>query len=118
MRALAVLGLVLALALPAGVAAFPVGLQVSPHTVASGGIVHVHGNVGNGCSHHGSVTVISNAFHAGHDFAGVNAIFIRIRSNGNFAATTRIPSSRAPGAYHVGARCGGGSFGNITLHIS
>ena len=51
-------------------------------------------------------------------FLGVNAIFIRIRSSGNFAATTRIPSSRAPGSYHVGARCGGGSFGNITLHIT
>lgn len=116
MRALA--AIVLALALPAAASAFPVGLQVQPHTIPAGQIVHVHGNVGNGCSHNGSVTVISNAFHAGHDFAGVNAIFIRIRSNGNFAATTRIPSSRAPGAYHVGARCGGGSFGNITLHVT
>jgi hypothetical protein len=115
-RAIAIVAL--ALAVPASAAAFPVGLQVTPHTVAAGKIVHVHGNVGNGCSHHGSVTVISNAFHAGHDFAGINAIFIRIRSSGNFAATTRIPSSRAPGAYHVGARCGGGSFGNITLHVT
>lgn len=115
-RVLAVVAL--ALALPASVAAFPVGLQVTPHTVPRGQIVHVHGNVGNGCSHHGSVTVISSAFHAGHEFAGVNAISIRIRSSGNFAATTRIPGSRAPGAYHVGARCGGGSFGNITLHVT
>jgi len=117
-RALALLALILVLALPAAAGGFPVGLQVTPHTLPAGAIVHVHGNVGNGCSHHGSVTVISNAFHAGHDFAGVNAIFIKVRSSGKFAATTRIPSSRAPGAYHVGARCGGGSFGNITLHIT
>ena len=118
MRVPALLGLALAIALPATASAFPMGLQLTPHTVAAGSVVHVHGNVGNGCSHHGSVTVISNAFHAGHDFAGVNAIFIRVRPSGNFAATTRIPASRAPGAYHVGARCGGGSFGNITLHVT
>ena len=116
MRALAVIAL--ALALPASAAAFPVGLHVTPHTVPAGKIVHVSGNVGNGCSHSGKVTVISNAFHAGGEFAGVNAIFIHIRPSGNFAAKTRIPSSRAPGAYHVGARCGGGSFGNITLHVT
>jgi hypothetical protein len=28
------------------------------------------------------------------------------------------PCSRAPGSYHVGARCGGGSFGNVTLHVT
>src|SRR5438477_605580 len=74
--------------------------------------------VGGGCSHSGKVTVLSAAFHAGGEFAGVNAIFIHIRPSGNFAAQTRIPSSRAAGAYHVGARCGGGSFGNITLHVT
>jgi hypothetical protein len=116
MRYLAVLALFLAL--PAAAASAPVGLHVTPHTVAAGKVVHVSGNVGNGCSHSGKVTVISAAFHAGQDFAGVNAIFIHIRPSGNFAAKTRIPSSRAPGAYHVGARCGGGSFGNITLHVT
>jgi hypothetical protein len=64
------------------------------------------------------VTVLSAAFHSGHEFAGVNAILIHIRPSGAFAAKTRIPSSRAPGAYHVGARCGGGSFGNVTLHVT
>lgn len=105
-------------ALPAAAAAAPVGLQVSPHTVRAGKIVHVSGNVGSGCGHTGSVTVISAAFHHGHEFAGVNAIFIHIRPSGNFFAETRIPSTRAAGAYHVGARCGGGSFGNITLHVT
>jgi hypothetical protein len=110
--------LAIALAMPAAAAGSSVGLHVTPHTVPAGKIVHVSGNVGNGCSHSGKVTVISAAFHAGHEFAGVNAIFIRIRPSGNFAAKTRIPSSRAAGAYHVGARCGGGSFGNITLHVT
>jgi hypothetical protein len=110
--------LALLLALPATAASAPVGLHVSPHTVAAGKVVHVSGNVGNGCSHGGKVTVISAAFHAGQEFAGVNAIFIHIRPSGNFAAKTRIPSSRAPGSYHVGARCGGGSFGNVTLHVT
>jgi hypothetical protein len=116
MRVLAALAVVLAL--PAAAAGSSVGLHVTPHTVPAGKIVHVSGNVGNGCSHTGSVTVISAAFHRGQEFAGVNAISIHIRPSGNFAAKTRIPSSRAPGSYHVGARCGGGSFGNITLHVT
>ena len=116
MRVLALVATVLAL--PAAAAAAPFGLNVSPHTVRAGKIVHVSGNVGNGCEHKGSVTVISAAFHPGHEFAGVNAIFIHIRPSGNFAAKTRIPSTRATGAYHVGARCGGGSFGSITLHVT
>jgi hypothetical protein len=116
-RYLALLAIVLALPAAAAVAA-PFGLHVTPHTVPAGKVVHVSGNVGNGCSHNGSVTVISAAFHSGHEFAGVNAIFIHIRSGGSFAAKTRIPASRAPGSYHVGARCGGGSFGNVTLHVT
>ena len=110
--------IVTVLAVPAAAAAGPVGLHVSPHTVKAGKIIHVSGNVGNGCDHHGSVTVISAAFHPGHEFAGVNAIFIHIRPSGRFAAKTRIPSARAAGSYHVGARCGGGSFGSITLHVT
>jgi hypothetical protein len=110
--------IVTVLAVPAAAAAGPVGLHVSPHTVKAGKIIHVSGNVGNGCGHNGNVTVISAALHAGHEFAGVNAIFIHVRPSGNFAAKTRIPSTRAPGAYHMGARCGGGRFGNITLHVT
>ena len=114
----AILVLAIALAVPAVAAGSSVGLHVRPHTVPAGKIIHVSGNVGNGCSHHGQVTVISAALHAGQEFAGVNAIFLHIHADGSFAAKTRIPSSRALGAYHVGARCGGGSFGNITLHVT
>jgi hypothetical protein len=114
----ALVAIAIALALPAGASAASFGLHVKPHSVAAGKIVHVSGNVGNGCSHHGNVTVISAAFHSGQEFAGVNAIFLHIHADGSFAAKTRIPSSRAPGAYHVGARCGGGSFGNVTLNVT
>jgi hypothetical protein len=110
--------LAIGLAVPAAASAASFGLHLTPHTVAAGNVVHVSGNVGNGCSHHGEVTVISAAFHAGHEFAGVNALFIHLRPSGKFAAKTRIPSSRAPGSYHVSARCGGGSFGNVTLHVT
>ena len=116
MRALLVT--IAVLAVPVAVAGAAAPLQVSPLTVPAGRIVHVSGNVGSGCSHSDTVTVISAAFHAGHNFAGVNAIFIHVRPSGRFAAKTRIPSSRAPGSYHVGARCGGGSFGNVTLHVT
>ncbi|HEY1597806.1 MAG TPA: hypothetical protein VGF74_20575, partial [Thermoleophilaceae bacterium] len=84
MRYLALLAI--ALALPAAASAASFGLHVTPHTVAAGKIVHVSGNVGGGCSHSGSVTVLSAAFHSGHEFAGVNALLIHIRPSGAFAA--------------------------------
>lgn len=115
MRAAAAIAL--ALVVPASAFGASASLRVRPHSVKAGKIVHVSGSVGNGCSHGGKVTVISNAFHRGQDFAGVNAIFIRIRPSGRFAATTRIPSARAAGSYHVGARCGGGSFGGGTIVV-
>jgi hypothetical protein len=114
----ALLVTVAVLALPASASGALVPLHVFPLTVHAGKIVHVSGNVSSGCLHSGKVTVISAAFHRGHEFAGVNAIFIRIRPSGHFAAKTRIPSSRAAGSYHIGARCGGGSFGNVTLHVT
>jgi hypothetical protein len=107
----------LALVVPASAFGASASLRVRPHSVKAGKIVHVSGDVGNGCSHSGTVTVISNAFHGGQDFAGVNAISIHIRPSGRFAATTRIPRARAAGSYHVGARCGGGSFGGGTIVV-
>jgi hypothetical protein len=107
----------LALVVPASALGASASLHVKPHSVKAGKIVHVSGNVGNGCSHSGTVTVISNAFHGGQDFAGVNTIQIHLRPSGRFAATTRIPSARAAGSYHVGARCGGGSFGGTTIVV-
>jgi hypothetical protein len=115
-RAAFAIALVLALSTSAFGAAAP--LKIQPHSVKAGKIAHVSGNVGGGCGHSGKVTVISNAFHAGGEFAGVNAIFIHIRPSGRFAAKTRIPSSRAAGSYHASARCGGGSFGNVTIVVT
>ena len=113
-----VLPIALVLALPATAAAASASLRVIPHTVRAGKIVHISGNVGSGCPHHGKVTVISAAFHRGQEFAGVNALLLRIRSSGSFAAETRIPSSRAAGRYRVSARCGGGRFGNATIRVT
>jgi len=116
LRAAAVIAL--ALVVPASAFGASHALRIKPHSVKAGKIAHVSGNVGNGCSHHGKVTVISSAFHGGAEFAGVNAIFIHIRPSGRFAAKTRIPSSRVPGTYHASARCGGGSFGNVKIVVT
>ena len=57
------------------------------------------------------MTVLSRAFAPTHEFAGMSAVLARVRSNGLYAATTRIPRTRGPGRYVVTARCGGGNFG-------
>ena len=68
------------------------------------------GNVDNGCLPGDQVTLMSKAFSHKHQFAGVPAVFARVRSNGNYGKRTRIPKSRTPKKYAITARCGGGNF--------
>ena len=85
-------------------------LTLTPSSVRAGHTVTIHGNAG-GCPVGDTVTLISRAFAATHEFAGMPAVFARVRSNGLYAVTTRIPRTRGPGRYVVTARCGGGNFG-------
>jgi hypothetical protein len=87
-----------------------VALTVTPKTVRRGGTVLLRGVAG-GCTAGNTVTIISRVFPAAHSFAGVPAVFASVGSAGRFSATTRIPSTRAPGTYTVTARCGGGNLG-------
>ena len=57
--------------------------------------------------------VISHAFPRTHEFAGVPAVLARVRGDGHFRATTRIPRHKRSGRYGVTARCGGGNLGVI-----
>jgi hypothetical protein len=57
------------------------------------------------------VFVISRAFPRVHVFAGVPAVWAKVRAGGHFRATTRIPVGRRLGRYGVTARCGGGNLG-------
>jgi hypothetical protein len=98
--------------------AAPPSLGVSPTSVPAGGPVHAFGSVGTGCLPSGGVTVFSRAFSPLHNFAGVPAIFARVGTNRRFFATTLIPITRAVGVYSVGARCGGGNFGQATLRVN
>jgi LPXTG-motif cell wall-anchored protein len=112
--ALAVLTL-LVVAAPAGAAAF---IKASPASVPAGGTLTVSGSAVGGCSPGGQVTLTSAAFSHQHDFAGLPAIFTPSASNGTFSVTAQIPSSRAPGSYHVGGRCGGGNFGQASFQVT
>jgi hypothetical protein len=63
-----------------------------------------------------SVTILSRAFVHTHEFAGVSAVFAKVRAGGSFRATTTIPRTRMRGRYVVTARCGGGNLG-VTAHL-
>ena len=91
-----------------------VGLT-SPSTVHRGHVVTLKGSA-DGCAAGNSVTLISHAFVHTHDFAGVPAVFARVRSGGRFRTTTRIPATKHPGRYGVTARCGGGNLG-VLAHL-
>jgi hypothetical protein len=92
-------------------------LHVTPSRALAGASVRVFGNAG-GCPRGDTVTLLSSAFSSTHEFAGVPAVFTRVKARGAFSTTTRIPSGRAAGPYGITARCGGGNLGvSATLTV-
>jgi hypothetical protein len=101
----------------AGAVTAATSLTVAPSPVHRGHRVIVRGNA-DGCPVGAAVTIISKAFAHTHDFAGLPAVFARVRSGGKFGVRPRIPSSKAAGNYGVSARCGGGNLGvSATIHV-
>jgi hypothetical protein len=90
-------------------------IVVTPAAVRRGHSVALHGSAG-GCPVGDSVTLISRAFVHTHDFAGLPAVFAKVRANGTYRTTTRIPATKRPGRYGITARCGGGNFG-VLAHV-
>jgi hypothetical protein len=104
-------------AAPAGAAT--ASISVSPASVPAGGTVTVSGTAAGGCTQGSQVTLISQAFSAQHEFAGVPAIFATTGPGGRFSTSTQIPSNRAAGSYTVSGRCGGGNLGkHATLRVT
>jgi hypothetical protein len=111
----AVLACSAALAWPA-LAAGP-RIAATPNPVHRGDLVRVHGTVP-GCPRGDQVTLISRAFSHRHDFAGLPAVFARIGAHHAYSVRTRIPARRAPRAYAITGRCGGGNLGTfVTLRV-
>jgi len=108
---------VLAFAAAPAAGAVRAALHVTPSTVRRGYQVTITGIARGGCPAGDQVTIISRAFSARHEFAGVPAVFTRTRSNGTFRTVTRIPARRRPGRYAVNARCGGGTL-PVTAHLT
>jgi hypothetical protein len=101
----------------AGAVTAATSLTVAPAAVHRGNRVIIRGNA-DGCSVGNAVTIISKAFAHTHDFAGLPAVFARVRSGGKFGVRPRIPSTKAVGNYGVSARCGGGNLGvSATIHV-
>jgi hypothetical protein len=90
-------------------------IHVSPNPVHRGTVVRVHGVVP-GCPRGDAVTLLSKAFSHRHDFAGVPAVFAKVRAQSRYSVRTRIPAGRRPGRYAVTGRCGGGNLG-VTAHL-
>jgi hypothetical protein len=85
-------------------------IDVRPGKVHAGRVVRVSGLAG-GCPKGDEVTLLSPAFPATHEFAGVPAVPATVGAHDSYSVKVRIPSGRAPGDYTIGARCGGGNFG-------
>jgi hypothetical protein len=92
-------------------------IDASPTSVRAGRGVRLFGSVRTGCPPGDTVTLFSRALNPRQEFAGVPAVFARVGPGGSFSLRTTIPSTRAPGSYSVGGRCGGGTFGHTRLRV-
>jgi hypothetical protein len=86
-------------------------IKVSPNRAYRGEVVRVFGSVAGGCMAGDQVTLTSRVFNPAHEFAGVPAVFARVRSDGSYSKRTRLPRRRKPGRYSISGRCGGGNLG-------
>jgi hypothetical protein len=107
---------VVALAAPSAAVATRPSLTVAPPSVVRGHVIILSGSAP-GCPAGDAVKLLSRAFVRTHVFAGVPAVYARVRRGGAFAVRTRIPAARAPGRYAVTARCGGGNLG-LLRHLA
>jgi len=115
--ALFVSGIVVMTVFGTSAAAQQASLHVTPSVVSAGGSVTVRGT----CEPNAPGVVFSNAFFEDptHDFAGEGAATFMSDASGNFSAVAQIPSSKAPGTYSIGARCGGGNLGiSLSLRVT
>jgi hypothetical protein len=112
----AVLVAVLALALPA-VAIAGAPFHLKPKTIHAGEVLKVYGGPIEGCGPGSRVIIYSKAFDASHEFAGVPAAYVKVRSSGKFTKHVRVDASTPAGSYSVGARCNGGNLGSRTLTV-
>ena len=116
-RTVATVALVAAVATAAAAASLPRLILVVPASVHRDHLVRVSGKAGD-CPVGDSVTLISRAFVHTHDFAGIPAVFARVRAGHSFRVSTRIPRTKRPGLYVVTARCGGGNLGvKASIHV-
>jgi hypothetical protein len=94
----------------AAAATTTINMTLTPAKVHRGSPVVIRGHAGD-CPRGDSVTIISHAFRATHEFAGVPAVYARVGAAGAFHVSTTIPRTRHTGKYTVTARCGGGNLG-------
>jgi hypothetical protein len=87
-------------------------ITLMPNPVTRGHSVVIKGSAG-GCAAGNRVSILSKAFVHTHDFAGLPAVFAKVKANGRYRVTTKIPARKRPGRYRVTARCGGGNFGIV-----
>jgi hypothetical protein len=107
---------VIALLVPAVALAGP-PFHLKPKTIHAGEVLKVYGGPIEGCGPGSRVILYSDAFQASHEFAGVPAAYVTVRSSGKFTKHVRIDSSAPMGNHSVGARCNGGNIGSRTLKV-
>jgi hypothetical protein len=93
----------------------PIFLAVAPNPVKPGHVLSISGSA-DGCPVGDTVTVLSHAFPATHQFAGVPAVLTAVRPGGSFHTRTTIPLATRARTYNVTARCGGGNLG-VLVHL-
>src|SRR5215210_2610787 len=71
--------------------ATPPSVTFTPNPVTRGHSVLIKGSAG-GCNVGNRVSILSKAFVHTHDFAGLPAVFAKVKVTGRYRVSTRIPA--------------------------
>jgi hypothetical protein len=90
-------------------------IVVKPATVRAGERVQISGSA-RGCPAGDRLSLLSKAFSSQHEFAGVPAVYAKVKAGGRYGHSVLIPGGRAADRYTITARCGGGNLG-VSAHL-
>lgn len=95
----------------------PASINVSARSVRAGATVTISGVAPAGTKTGAKLTLLSDAFPAAHTVTGIPAITTRVRKDGTYSATVRVPAQTKANTYLITGRVGGHYLPVVSLRV-
>jgi hypothetical protein len=95
----------------------PASIRVSARSIRAGGKVTISGVAPTGTKRGARLTLMSDAFPAAHKVTGIHAITTRVRANGTYSTTVRVPGATKANTYAITGRVAGHYLPVVRLRV-